>query len=76
MASFARISKRFHSPDGREIKISIEPQGWLVLVEHDPRDHRSTDVQHALALALGRPEHDPWIVATSDQIRAAFHATF
>jgi hypothetical protein len=58
------------TPDGRELKIALEGNQWLVLVEGDERTHRGRDLRLVLAEAVDTETATPWIVALADQIEA------
>jgi len=58
------------TPDGRELKIALEGNEWLVLVEGDKRTYRGPDVRLVLAEAVDAEVSVPWIVALAGQVEA------
>jgi hypothetical protein len=59
------------TPDGRELKIALDGNEWLVLVEGDERTYRGRDLRAVLADAVDGEATAPWIVALADQLEAA-----
>jgi len=59
------------TPDGRELKITLEESEWIVLVEGDDRQCRGRDLRVVLAEAVDAEETSSWIVALADQVESA-----
>ena len=60
----------YDTPDGRELKIALEGNEWLVLVEGDEHTYRGRDLRLVLAEAVDAATGTPWIVALADQVEA------
>jgi hypothetical protein len=58
------------TPDGRELKIALEGNQWLVLVEGDERTYRGRDLRLVLAEAVDAEPAKPWLVALADRVEA------
>jgi hypothetical protein len=64
---------RPRAPDGRELKITLEPGDalvWVVEIQGHPLEHRSRHLRRALADASGDDFLAPWIIALEDQLHA------
>jgi hypothetical protein len=59
------------APDGRELKIALDGDEWLVVVEGDDRPYRASELRRALAEGTGHQVAAPWLTALADQIEAA-----